>query len=152
MANAVRSVSAALGGPTVKTLIDLTASFSFSRSRTASSTATRIMGKYSKTLTVFDHGPISSKGFFKNVRSEGCVEEGVPHHGMFDAEVDAFLVWVDADLDGIVDAPGTRQGMGMVQDVCAHLLTGTNKLRSFADVGRILRTKRRVMPDTSEGR
>ena len=32
------------------------------------------------------------------------------HHGMFDIEVDAFLVWIDADLDRIVDAPDMRQG------------------------------------------
>ena len=31
------------------------------------------------------------------------------HHGMFDIEVNAFLVWVDPDLDRIVDAPGTCQ-------------------------------------------
>jgi len=36
----------------------------------------------------------------------------VTHHGMFDTEVDAFLVWVDANLDGIVDAPGMCQGCG----------------------------------------
>jgi hypothetical protein len=31
------------------------------------------------------------------------------HHGMFDIEVNALLVWVDADLDRIVDAPGMYQ-------------------------------------------
>ena len=31
-------------------------------------------------------------------------------HGMFDGEVNAFLVRVDTDLDRIVDTPGMRQG------------------------------------------
>jgi len=56
------------------------------------------------------YGPISSKGFCKKVRREVCVDAGVAHHGMFDAEVNALLVRVDADLDRIVDAPGMRQG------------------------------------------
>ena len=29
------------------------------------------------------------------------------YHGVLDVEVDALLVWVDADLDRIVDGPGT---------------------------------------------
>jgi len=37
------------------------------------------------------------------------VEVNVTHHGMFDTEVDAFLVGVDANLDRIVNASGTRQ-------------------------------------------
>ena len=58
------------------------------------------------------YGPISSKGFYKKVRKEACVNMYVTYHGMFDTEVDAFLVWVDADLDRIVDAPGMCQGWG----------------------------------------
>ena len=44
------------------------------------------------------------------MRREACVGMYVTHHGMFDTEVDAFLVWVDANLDRIVDAPGMCQG------------------------------------------
>ena len=104
----MRSVSAAFGGPTVKTLIDLIASFSFSLSRTASSTATDVSGKLGETTVRTDYRPISSKGFCGKVRREECVDVDIVHHGMFDAEVDAFLVWVDADLDRIVDAPRKR--------------------------------------------
>jgi hypothetical protein len=34
------------------------------------------------------------------------------HHGVFDIEVDSFLVWVDADLDRVVDASGMHQTRG----------------------------------------
>ena len=39
-----------------------------------------------------------------------CVDVDAAYHGMFDTEVNAFLVRVDADLDRIVDTPGTHQG------------------------------------------
>ena len=38
------------------------------------------------------------------------MDADVAHHGMFNTEVNAFLVRVDADLDSIVNAPTTRQG------------------------------------------
>jgi len=64
----------------------------------------------------------------------------VTHHGMFDTEVDAFLVWVDANLDRIVDAPGYVSRMRLNQSICAYLLTGTSMLRSLVDVGRIFKS------------
>jgi hypothetical protein len=56
--------------------------------------------------------PISSKGFYKKSEKETRVDMYVTYHGMFNAEVDAFLVWVDPNLNRIVDAPGMRQGWG----------------------------------------
>ena len=109
MANAVRSVSAALGGPTVKTLIDLTASFSLSLSRTASSTAIDDFDKLAKSWQELSYRPISSKGFYERVRRKARTATNVSYHGMFDAEVNAFLVWVDPDLNRIVDAPNVCQ-------------------------------------------
>jgi len=43
------------------------------------------------------------------VRREVRMTTNVSHHGMFDAEVNAFLVWVDPDLNRIVDAPDVCQ-------------------------------------------
>jgi len=38
------------------------------------------------------------------------VDVGVAHHGVLDTELNTRLVWVDADLDRIVNAPRMRQG------------------------------------------
>ena len=38
------------------------------------------------------------------------MDVGIAHHGMLDAEFNARLVRVDADLYRIVDAPRMRQG------------------------------------------
>lgn len=56
------------------------------------------------------YGPISSKGFYKKVRQRVYVGVYVTYHGMLDTEVNAFLVWIDTNLDRIVDTPSTRQG------------------------------------------
>jgi len=44
------------------------------------------------------------------MRHEVCVDVDVAYHGMLDSEVNAFLVWVDANLDRVVNTPGMRQG------------------------------------------
>lgn len=78
----------------------------------------------------------------------------LPYHGMFDAEVDALLVWVDTDLDRVVDASGHASGKELIQSTRPYLLTGTSTLRSLAEVGRIFTQSqtKRATPVGSVGR
>lgn len=60
------------------------------------------------------------------------------YHGVLDVGVDACLLGVDADLDGVVDGAARGQlvcASGMVG--CAHRLTGTRMLRRRAGEGRM---------------
>ena len=88
----------------------------------------------------------------KRVLDDGLNEVGRrvegTHHGVFDVEVDAGLLWVDADLDGIVYCPveGERELCGE-WECTNYRLTGTRMLskrtaeglivvRSMSELGR----------------